>query len=130
MFYCTTVEVPAQTPQSAPVEEYLPLGPGTITGWCVGFPAGCSGLVHVLIRRFEHQVLPEGEGQDLYWDDYMFSIGDKRDLDEEPYQVKIVAWNDDDSYLHKIFVGVEVMPVGEETTESLLSRLLHALVGA
>lgn len=129
MFYSKPITIPAQTLESDPIEKYLPLGLGTITRWFIGFPPGCAGLVHVTIYRFEHQILPEGEGQDLYWDGYMFVIEERYALVDEPYEVKIVCWNNDDSYEHTIYIGVEIMPIPEETTESLLQRLLRALVG-
>lgn len=129
MFYKTSVPVPPDTPESAPVEKILTLAPGRVRWWFVGFPPGCADLVHVTIHRFEHQIVPEGEGESLQWGGYMFPIEDSYDITDEPHQVLIRAWNLDDSYEHTVFVGAVVLPEPEVTAESLLQRLLHALVG-
>lgn len=129
MYFVTPLEVPKNTAEGSPAIVTLPIGPGTITRWNIGFPAGCAGLVHVIIKRFDHQVLPEGEGESLYWDNYMFEIAEGLEMDQPPYEVIIEAWNLDDSYSHTVFVGVEVTEFPEVTPEGLLQRLLTALVG-
>ena len=129
MFYKTSVAVPAQTLESAPEEKVLKLAPGRIRWWFVGFPPGSADLAQAVIHRFEHQILPEGEGESLYWGGHMFVIEDNYDLTDEPHEVLIRAWNLDDFYPHKVFVGAVVLPEPEVTAEGLLQRLLHALVG-
>lgn len=129
-FKKVTVPVPADTVQSAPVEAVLKLQPGIIRWWFVGFPPGSADLLRAVVHRFEHQILPEAEGEFLYWGGHLWVIEDDYKLVDEPYEVLVRAWNLDDSYEHKLLVGAVVLSEPEVTAEGLLQRLLHALVGA
>jgi len=129
MFRHIQLIIPAATPKATPVTQRLKLTHGRIIKWWVGFPPGCVGLVHVVVYHYEHQILPAHEDEDLYWNNYVFEVPDYYDLTEEPYEIEVRAWNNDDIYQHTITVGVEVEEIEEETTESLLRRLLKTLVG-
>lgn len=129
MLFKTTLTIPANTSKSSPAKIYHPVARGVITAWFVGFPPGCAGLVHVAIYRHERRILPEGAGDSLYWNDLMFHIRESFEIAAKPYELRVEGWSDDDSYEHRVFVGVEMQKIPEETTESLLQRLLTALVG-
>jgi len=129
MFLFIELTIPAQTPETSPATKPIQLTEGVITYWWVGFPPGCAGLAHVAIYEFEHQILPRGEDQDIYWDGYIYSVPDHYEMVDEPYQIEVRGWNEDDSYPHTITVGVALEEIPEVTTESLLERLLRALVG-
>lgn len=128
-FKKVTVAVPADTPESAPVETVLKLRPGIIRWWYIGFPPGSADLLRATVHRFEHQILPEAEGEYLYWGGHLWVIEDNYPLLDEPYEVLVRAWNLDDFYQHKLLAGAVVLPEPEVTAEGLLQRLLNALVG-
>ena len=129
MFRCISLLVPAGTVETSPATKRIQLTEGVITYWWIGFPPGCNDLVHVTIYEFEHQILPRGEDEDVYWGGYVYQIPDHYELVDEPYEVEVRAWNEDDIYEHTIAVGVALEELPEVTTEGLLQRLLKALTG-
>lgn len=129
MFRSIELEVPANTTWSAPATKVLPLREGIIRYWYVGFRHGCFDRVRARVFEFEHQILPQTEGEDLYWSGYVFPIPDEYVLEDEPYEVELRAVNSDTTNPHTIFLGVYLQEIPEETPESLLKRLLKALVG-
>jgi len=129
MFRMIALEISQGTPETTPATKLIQLTKGVIAHWWVGFPPGCCDLVHVTVYEFEHQILPRGEDEDIYWNNYVYAIPDSYELVEEPYQIEVRAWNEDDIYPHTIVVGVELEEIPEVTTESLLQRLLKTLVG-
>lgn len=129
MFRFIRLPVPASTVETSPATKRIQLTNGVITNWWIGFPPGSNDLVHVTIYEFEHQILPRGEDEDLYWGGYVYEIPENYELVDEPYEIEVRAWNEDTSYAHTVVVGVALGEIPEVTTESLLTRLLGALVG-
>jgi hypothetical protein len=108
MYYQVTVVIPANTPESAPVITPLTLTQGVISTLRVGFPPGCAGLAHVIIREKGWQICPWSLDESLHWDSYVFEFKPSYPLTSDPYDLTIHAWNLDDSYEHQVFVGAEV----------------------
>jgi len=129
MFRYIELEVPAGTPETAPETKTIQLRHGVITFWWVGFPPGCAGLAHVAIYHYEHRIIPRDEKESLYWDGYVFEIPDSYKFTEEPYEVEVRAWNEDDSYSHTIVVGVALEPIEEVTLKDLFRQFLRSMVG-
>ena len=112
MYYQVTIAIPANTPEAAPVITPLTLTKGVIATLRVGFPPGCAGLAHVVIREKGWQIVPWSLDESLHWDGYVFEFKPQYPMSSDPYDLTIHAWNLDDSYEHTVFVGAEV--VGEE----------------
>lgn len=129
MFRHLHLEVPASTPASTPATKVLELRDGIIHTWYVGFPHGCFDRVRAKVYQFEHQILPQTEGEYLAWSGYIFVIPDEYLLEDEPYEIELRAWNLDTTNAHTVYLGVDLQEIPEETPESLLKRLLRALVG-
>lgn len=132
MFRFVELEVPASTTESAPATKSIQLTEGVIKRWWVGFPDGSADLVHVTIYEFEHQLIPRGEDEDLWWNDFIFDIPDSYELTEEPYAVEVRAWNEDDRHAHMVIVGVALEPLEEVTIKDLylaLRAFVETLVG-
>jgi len=129
MFRYVNLTIPAATPESAPETKLIKLRHGRITHWWIGFPPGCCDLVHVAIYHYEYRVIPRDEKESVYWNNYVFDIPDSYDFTEEPYEIEVRAWNNDDIYEHIITVGVEVEEIEEVTMKELLSQFLKSLVG-
>lgn len=125
MFRFIELEVPANTPASAKATKVLELRDGIIRNWYIGFPHGCFNRVKAQVFQFEHQILPQSEGEYLYWSGFIFVIPDEYVLEDEPYEVELRAFNTDTTNPHTIFLGVDLEEIAEETTESLLQRLLE-----
>lgn len=123
MFRFVKLWIPPDTPKSDPVTKTIQLTEGVITNWWVGFPDGCADYVHCAVYEFEHQILPRGEDEDLFWNDYVFPIPEHYELTDEPYEIEVRAWSEDDSYDQYVVVGV----VLEELVEVTLADLYRAL---
>lgn len=129
MFRCISLLVPAGTVETNPATKRIQLTEGVITQWWIGFPPGCNDLVHVAVYEFEHQILPRGEDEDLYWGGYVYEIPENYELVDEPYEIEVRAWNEDDIYEHTITVGVALEEIEEVTLKELFTELLDTLVG-
>ena len=108
MYYVEEVRIPPQTSRDDAIRTVMELSVGTIQRVRVCFPPGCCSLVHVQILRHEHQLYPTTPGSSFAWDGYVIEFVDSYPLDEAPYELKLVTWNDDDSYYHTIQVQIEV----------------------
>jgi hypothetical protein len=117
------------TTEDDPATLTIKLQRGVITLWNVGFPDGCADLVHLTVYHFEHQILPADEAESLFWNNHVFDIPEHYVLDEEPYEIELRAWNDDDAYWQYVTLGVAVEPIEEPTLKDLLGRFLQAMVG-
>lgn len=106
MYYKWEKSIPANTLEADAIEECLQLTKGTIKEIHLGFPPGPGGLVHLQVRDKGWQIVPWTPLQSVAWDDHVFVLPCDYDLDEEPYDLTIRAWNLDDTYDHTVFVGV------------------------
>lgn len=106
MYYQWERSIPANTLEADAIEERLQLTWGIIREVHVGFPPGPAGLVHLQIRDKGWQILPWTPLQSLAWDNHVFVLPCNYELDVEPYDLTIRAWNEDDSYAHTVFIGV------------------------
>ena len=108
MYYQKTITVLTTNTSDNPVLDTLALVPGRIQRVMIGFPPGCSGLIHVQVLRHTRQIVPWTLGESIAWDAYLFSLEYNLPLDEVPYEVEIIAWSEDDTYDHEIMIGVEM----------------------
>ena len=129
MFRFIELEVPANTPEASPATKVLELRDGIIRTWYVGFPHGCFDRVRAQVFQFEHQILPQSEGEYLYWSGYIFEVPDEYLLEEEPYEVELRAYNTDTTNAHTIFLGVDLEMISEVTTVGLLQRIVSLFGG-
>ena len=111
MYYATSVTVPANTPRTAPVTTTMELTAGWLSEMRIGFPAGCAGLAGVRVRRFDHQILPLTMGEWLEYDNIFFRCPLWEDLRDEPAEVILELYNDDDTFVHTIAIHAIVEEV-------------------
>lgn len=124
MFYAFSITTPANTPESLPVELVAPICHGVIHRVEIEFEKWCANLLHVQIFRFEHMIFPSGpaqsfaaDGETISWDDYF-------EVFEEPFTLKIRAWNDDDFFEWTARVRIGVIP--KTIAEHVYGRLTRA----
>ena len=129
MFRVIRLKVDPNTVETSPATKPIQLTKGRITHWWVGFPPGCHDLVKVTVYEFEHQILPRGEDEEIYWNNYVYSIPDSYPLVEEPYEIEVRAWNEDDTYDHTVVVGVALEPIEKETLMDLMRGFMRTMVG-
>jgi len=131
MLFTKTLTIPANTAESSPASVRFGLDKGVITRVEVEFPAGCAGLVQAHIDRGLTQVWPtnndgtlRSDGRAIVWADYY-------EMFDEPLDLDLVGWNDDDTYSHEILFRFELTPrsVAERNIEAIgfLTKLRRAI---
>lgn len=102
MLYSFDLAIPDNTPEASPLELDVVLVPGTIVRVEVQFPRGCVGLVHTQAFFLSHQVWPANEGGSLAGDGALIAWEEDYELPGEPFGLRLVGWNDDDTFDHRI----------------------------
>jgi len=108
--YSFDIPVPANTPESSPVEVELNLTHGVIFWVGVQFPVGCAALAHCRILHRRHQVWPANIDSSYASDGYVIPNYPYYDFTEPPYNLTAICWNDDDTYPHTITIYIEILP--------------------
>ena len=104
------LEISANTSEGAPRELPVFLKHGVITRVNIVFPPGCAGLAHLQVFDNGHQVWPENEGGSFRGDSEVVTFQCYYPLLYEPFGLRLVGWNEDDSYPHTPMVRFEVLP--------------------
>lgn len=110
MLFTADVNIPKNTTEAAPVTQMLKVAHGIITWVSVLFPPGCARLAHCVILHHEHQIFPSTEGMDLAGDTFPIEWDEYYECYQPPYELKLKAWNEDDTYPHKITIRVAILP--------------------
>ena len=108
--YIVDVTVPANTPESKPVEAQIKIEEEVIVKLMVHFPAGCHGYVYTACYYGEEQIFPRpygsylhGDGETIAWEEY-------HELPETPCILTIRAWSPGTSYDHTITWRICALP--------------------
>jgi hypothetical protein len=110
MLYGGEVTVPKSTTQDDPVETTFELTYGVITRVMFYPRPGHAGLVHVQVDHWEHQIFPLDPEQDLHGDSHPIIWEEWYELFYSPFELKVRAWNDDDTYAHTFDIWFDVLP--------------------
>ena len=109
MLVSTELTVPANTTKGAPFVDTLQLGYGVLRKCWVRWRYGVGDLAGCRISYHSIQIYPHTLNQwlpsfreSLEWDEYHL-------LDVHPYEFRIDAYNEDDSYEHKLWVAFLVI---------------------
>ena len=132
MNYSVAIALPANTAEADPVITYLALASGIVSHIEIDFPAGCKGLAHLQIRRYERQLWPLTPGQSYAGNKYAIAFDERFPILEDPYQVKIIGWNLDTRYEHTVTVRITVMGQSDLSTDAAtheLSTMLSTAFG-
>jgi len=127
--YTYSLTIPANTPETSPVEERVKLSAGILSRVLIFFPPGCHALAHARIFYQAHQIEPWSRDGSFHWDNYVLDFESEHEISAPDTEVTIKAWNEDDVYEHTLEFAFDVVQPPEVTTEGLLQRLLKALVG-
>lgn len=119
MIYTKSLLIPANTSKLVPATTTVKMTNGKITKMMVGFPYGCSALVHVQSFYQNLQIMPFSPEEDIAWDDYIFPFVFDFPIDSMPYEILLSGWSEDDFFDHTISFWIEHTPA----TVGLLHRL-------
>lgn len=102
MFYEYELEIPAQTLESDPEELEIKLPMGTIHRVEICFPDGCFGLAKTQVHHEERQLWPSNLKAWFAWNNYCIAFNEDYKLPEDFNILRLLGYNDDDSYFHTI----------------------------
>lgn len=126
MLFEASITLPANTTQANATTEPLKIAHGIITKIMVRPRPGHHGLAHLVILHHEHQIAPSTENMDLHGDDVAIDWEDYYESYQPPYELKLIGWNEDDTYPHTFDVFVAVLP-----RKSILAyQIVNAIRGA
>lgn len=123
MFFEFNITVPANTPQSAPMQQTFPIVKGTINLAAVFIPPGSNGLAHLKVLWGLHQLFPSNQDGDFSASGTQLAWPEEINVDEDPAQLTLVAWNVDDTYDHTIHFSVALAP-------AQISRSIQSVIDA
>ncbi|MCK9598669.1 MAG: hypothetical protein M0R06_06485 [Sphaerochaeta sp.] len=110
MFYTYEITVPANTAKRSPREDVVKLTAGVITRVSYRPRPGHAALCHCQVLYHEHQITPTNPDGELHGDTFPIESDEFLELDSIPYDLKIVSWNDDDTYDHTFDISFTVLP--------------------
>lgn len=100
--------IPKSTTQASPLTFEFDLPIGVINRLWIEFPRGCSGLAGFQIFRGVRQVFPLPAGVWLRSDNAILNFAFTHEMTTEPHFLELRGYNDDDTYSHTIWLGVEM----------------------
>jgi hypothetical protein len=110
VFYVYPLTVAANTPEIAAVTEVIPIANGVIYRVELEFEKWCANLLHLRIFRFEHMIYPSNPLGSFTSDGETIGFSDYFEVFEEPYILKLRAWNEDDFFDWTVTVRIGVLP--------------------
>jgi len=108
--YTKTLEVPANTDYYTAKVAELEIDEDVITKIRVGFPVGCAYLVKVQILYGLEVLAPGNEDEAIVGHGETVEFKMFWKVPEKPCTIHIIAWNEDDTYDHKVKVEIEALP--------------------
>ncbi len=118
------ITIPANTLESAPVEQEMKLTAGVIQRVHILFPPGCHSLVKVRIMEGGHQYLPTNPEGEIASDDEVWKADDEYYELKEPYILKVACYSPGTIYPHDIRIRIGILrPEEVEQASGLMVAL-------
>jgi len=125
MLFVGELEVPADTAATAPATVTMDLAPGRITSIGIFFPYKRGAFVGVRIMEREHQQWPTNLDHWIVGDDETVQWAENHDLEETPFELRLEAYNTDDTFAHTVYVRVAV-----EELQAVVAAASGGLLGS
>lgn len=122
MYFYYEQDIPPNTPDSSPVTLRPKIAQGFLEFVDVGIPRRVQRLAKCKIYYNEFQLVPFNRDMWLTGEDITLRVPINIMLDEEPYELKIICYNLDDTYLHQLSFGISV-DIGKKASISDLAAL-------
>lgn len=110
MLFQQSITIPKNTVKTSPTTAIMGVAHGIITKVMVRPRPGHAALGHMIIRHHEHQIAPSTENMDFHGDTFPIDWEEYYESYQPPYELKLVGWNEDDTYPHIFDVFVAVLP--------------------
>lgn len=109
MHYFFKVSVPANTPQTAPVRQILPLTNAIITRMLIVIPPGPQGLAFLQMKYHGFQLYPLNTGEAYSGDDFLIEFDEYQPITVTPHELEAVAWNLDTANAHQFLIAITML---------------------
>ena len=132
MHFFFEISVPKKTSADNPHTEKLRLTKGVITDVFVYIPRGHAGLAALKMLYHDHQLYPLNPGGAYRGNETTIAFSEYQPIIVDPFELKAVAYNDDDTYAHSFFLGLAVQRPEEMGREipSVSTAALMDLINA
>jgi len=110
MIFQEDITIPKNTLETAPTVVVFGIAKGIITKIMVRPRPGHAALAHLVIRHHEHQIAPSTPNMDFHGDTFPIDWEEYHESYQPPFTLKMVGWNDDDTYPHTFTVFAVVLP--------------------
>lgn len=110
MFYDFTFTIPTDATEDDPEVKEIKLTFGIVHRVTVSFAPGPHGLAHMVIKQYDHQVLPTNPDESFHYDNYTHVMEERVELFHKPFTLKLVGWGVNINYPHTIIVGLGILP--------------------
>jgi len=109
MIYRFPITTPANTTEENRLETRLPLMKGVIHKLEIYFPPGAQMLHHIRILDALHQCWPTNSDESFACDNFTIAFREHLYLKEEPYELIVYTWNDDDTHDHTLVIRLGIL---------------------
>lgn len=130
MTYFVQLIIPPNTTKSEPVREDLFIAPGSVNKVIVLHPTGCVSLVGVWFEYRSSRLWPTNDDGYFLGNGQVIEYFPDSELIEPPHVISVYGYNEDDTYIHRPLIMIEVDFAKVENIASLAGlaqRLNEAL---
>jgi len=110
MFYDFTFTIHKEKTASDREVKEINLTYGVVHKVSLFWWPGPHGLVHLVIKQHDHQVLPTNIDESFHYDNYTHVMEERIELFDAPYSLKLEGWGEGCSYDHQVIVGIGILP--------------------
>lgn len=110
MIYNYSISTAANTAETSKQETVLKVSRGVLHKLEITFPGGCAGLLNVQIFDDTHQIFPTNPGGSFALDNVHLNFAEFYEITSPSPQLKVITWNDDDTYEHKVHIAIGILP--------------------
>jgi len=110
MFYDYTFTIPTDATAAKPEVKELNLTYGVVHKVTLFWWPGPHGLAHLVIKQYDHQVLPTNIDGSFHYDNYTHVMEERIELFNPPFSLKLEGWGVSCKYPHQVIIGFGILP--------------------
>jgi len=127
MLFVYSFAIPANTPESSPVRRKIRIDIGVIDRIEIRIPPGHLALARIRVKYGEVPILPVNPGAWIKGDNETIVDEPMLLIDQEPAELTLEGWNEDEIYSHEFVVRVRVVPEEEAKPYKTIAELAETI---
>ncbi|KKM84378.1 hypothetical protein LCGC14_1299710 [marine sediment metagenome] len=108
MSYSKQLTIPAGTSKTSPVSTSIEIPPTLVDRLEITFPSGCVGLVGVRFQFQGRVIWPYNPDGWFLGNGQTVTFTPNLELKDQPNELMIEGYNDDDTFAHAVYVIIDV----------------------